>query len=63
MTRSLELRRIEAAIAHRNEAELKWALAQCELRKKFAKVHSHLWHRIEKNVRKALAEIAAMPGD
>jgi len=56
-TRSKELRRIENAIAHRDEAELRWALAECELRKKFRKEHSHLWHRIEKRVRAALTEI------
>jgi hypothetical protein len=57
MTRSKELRRIEAAIAHKNESELRWALAECELRKKFLKRHSDSWYRIEKAIRGALAEI------
>jgi hypothetical protein len=35
VTRSKELRRIERAIVDRNESELRWALAECELRKKF----------------------------
>jgi hypothetical protein len=57
MTRSKELRRIEAAIEQRNESELRWALAECELRKKWVKVHSHLWYRVEKEIRAALAEV------
>ena len=54
MARSKELRRIEAAIAHRNEAELRWALAECELRKRFQERHSSRWYRIEKEIRAAL---------
>jgi hypothetical protein len=61
MTRSKELRRIERAIEHRNEEELRWALAQCELAKQWQSGHSHLWHRIEKRIREALAEIANDP--
>jgi hypothetical protein len=61
MTRSKELRRIEQAIEHRHKEELRWALAQCELRKQLRSEHSHLWHRIEKRVREALAEIANDP--
>lgn len=57
MTRSKELRRIEAAIEHRNESELQWALQQCEIRKRYARTHSSLWYRIEKQIRAALAEI------
>ncbi len=63
VTRSKELRRIENAIAHRNEPELRWALAECELRKKFRKRHSDLWYQIEKRVRAALTEISANPSD
>jgi hypothetical protein len=59
MTRSKELRRIEAAIEHRNEAELRWALGQCELRKQWQAGHSHLWYRIEKQIREVLAEISS----
>jgi hypothetical protein len=58
MTRSKEMRRIEAAIAHRNEAELRWALGQCELARKFREQfgtrHSSRWYRIEKEIRVAL---------
>jgi len=57
MTRSKELRRINAAIENRNEAELRWALAQCELRKQW-QGRSHSWYRIEKRIRELLAEIA-----
>lgn len=56
MTRSKELRRIETAISDGNENELKWALGQCELRKKFLKGHSDLWYRLEKRIRAALDE-------
>jgi hypothetical protein len=56
MTRSKELRRIKAAIASKNEAELRWALGQCEIRKKWQAL-SGLWYRIEKEIRKALDEI------
>jgi hypothetical protein len=58
MTRSKELRRINAAIENRNEDELRWALAQCELRKQWQDGHSHSWYRIEKRIRELLAEIA-----
>jgi len=57
MTRSKELQRIQDAIVRRNEAELRWALAQCELRRRFMKRHSDRWYQIEKDVRAALAEI------
>ena len=57
MTRSRELRRIEAAIEHRNESELQWALRYCEARQRLAKTHSSHWYRIEKRIRAALAEI------
>ena len=56
MTRSKELRRIETAIAQRNEAELRWALGQCEVRKKW-QASSDLWYRIEKEIKAALDEI------
>jgi len=58
VTRSKEMRRIEDAIAHRNEAELKWALAECEIRKRFRRRHSDRWYQIEKQIRTLLAEIS-----
>jgi len=54
MTRSRELLRIERAVKRPSDAELHWALAECQLRKKYAKQHSHLWRQIEKEVRAAL---------
>jgi hypothetical protein len=57
VTRSKELRRIQDAIAHRNEAELRWALAECELRKKFRRRHGDRWYQIEQSIRDALAEL------
>jgi hypothetical protein len=57
VTRSKELRRIERAIAERNESELRWALAECELRKQFRTRHSDLWYRLEKRIKTALEEI------
>jgi hypothetical protein len=57
LTRSKELRRIQDAIAHRDEMELRWALAECEMRKKFRLRHSDRWYQIEKSIRKALAEL------
>ena len=56
MTRSKELRRIEAALVHKNEAELRWALGQCQIRKKW-QARSDIWYRIEKKIRAALDEI------
>jgi hypothetical protein len=58
MTRSKELKRTQDAIAHRNEADLKWALAECELRKGFTRRHSDRWYQLEKRIRAALAEVA-----
>lgn len=58
MSRSPEIRRIEAAIGHRNATELRWALARCEVRKASRKRHSDYWYRIEKKIRTALAEAA-----
>jgi hypothetical protein len=58
MTRSKEMRRIEAALTNKDESELRWALAQCELRKRFTKGHSDSVYRLEKEIRKALAEIS-----
>jgi hypothetical protein len=58
MTRFKELRRIEDAIAHKNEPELRWALAQCELRKKFARKNAPMsrLYRLEKRIREALGD-------
>jgi hypothetical protein len=58
MTRFKELRRIEAAIEHKNESELQWALRYCEARQGLAKkTHSSFWYRVEKRIRAALTAI------
>jgi hypothetical protein len=57
MTRSKEMRRIEVALTNKDESELRWALAPCELRKRFMKRHSDGRYQIEKARRKVLAEI------
>jgi hypothetical protein len=68
MTRFKELRRIEAAILHRNEAELRWALEYCEMRVKIAsqvatmKRQGPYWRRMEKQVRAALLESQTTSG-
>ena len=64
MTRFKELRRIEAAIAHRDEGELRWALAYSQKRLRFAtmKHHEKDWRRIEARVVRALEELSG-PGD
>lgn len=61
MTRVNEVRRIEAAIEHRNQSELEWALQQCEVQKRYAGAHSGLWYRLEKRVRAMLDEIQREP--
>lgn len=49
-----ELRRIRNAIVRRNKADLQWALAECELRKKPGRMaglgRSAYWYRIEKKI-------------
>jgi hypothetical protein len=55
VTRSKELRRIERAIVDRNVPELRWALAECELRQRHSKGHNDRWYQIEKRIRAALA--------
>jgi hypothetical protein len=60
MTRFKELRRIEIALEHGNEAELQWALAYCQMRIKVAaKVYTMIkqekyWHQMDGKVRSAL---------
>jgi hypothetical protein len=59
MTRFRELKRIESAIEHKNEAELQWALGYCKMRLQVAtmKHHEAYWRRIEKSVKTVLAEM------
>jgi len=59
MTRFKELRRIESAIEHKNEAELQWAMGYCKMRLQLVtmKHHEDHWRRIEKKVKTALADM------
>jgi hypothetical protein len=67
VTRFKKLRRIEAAIEHRNEKELRWALDYCVIRISLAgqiatmKRQQSYWRGIERKVRKALLEVEARP--
>ena len=60
VTRS-KLQRIHDAIVNRDMAELRVALAECELGKQFRTRHSALWDDIEKNIRRALAKLESAP--
>jgi hypothetical protein len=56
MTRFKELRRIEAAIEHRDEAQLRWAADYCRMRIRIApttRAAEH-WRRIEQRVKAAV---------
>ena len=60
MTRSNELRRIERAIEHRDETELRWAAEYCRLRLHYIRVLDKAgesrWRKLEKRLRDALGE-------
>jgi hypothetical protein len=62
VTRFKELRRIEHAIEHKNEAELRWALDYCTIRRKLAAtVHTmrkqeKYWRQMEGKVRSSLED-------
>jgi len=55
MTRFKELRRIQAAIEHRNQADLRWALAYCAMRIRLAtrRDHAKHWSKIQRRVQAA----------
>jgi len=61
MTRFKELARIQAAIKHRNEAELRWAVEYCQMRLRIAtrKDHTKHWRNIEREVTDALCSLAS----
>jgi len=67
MSRSKEFRRIEEALRTRNKAELQWALAAWELRKKAVKMQGEKWdgklYQIEKQIRRALQELEPPSAD
>jgi hypothetical protein len=56
MTRFKELSRIQAAIRHRNESELRWADDYCRMRVEIATLNKHksYWKRIQRDVDHAL---------
>ena len=60
MTRSKELSRIERAIEHRDEAELRWAAEYCRLRLHHIRVldrgSESRWRKLEQRIREALGE-------
>ena len=59
MTRFKELARIQAAIRHRNESELRWAVEYCQMGLRIAtrKDHAKYWRGIERDVTGALRSI------
>lgn len=59
MSRFKELRRIEAAIDHRDRRELEWAAAYCAMRLKIAtrKSHGKHWRRLLQKVTAMLSEL------
>lgn len=61
MTRFKELARIQAAINHKNEPELRWAVEYCQMRVRIAtrKDHAKYWSGIERDVTDALRSLAA----
>jgi hypothetical protein len=60
MTRFKELERIEAAIEHRDEAELRWAESYCPMRLGIAsrKDHQKHWHNLQHKVAAVISELA-----
>jgi len=56
MTRFNELKRIESAIEHRDQPELRWAAGYCAMRLRIAtrKDHQKYWRRIQRAVQVAI---------
>ena len=59
MTRFKELQRIEAAIEHRSEPELRWADAYCKMRLQIAtrRDHKKTWRNIQQKVQSAIEDL------
>jgi hypothetical protein len=55
MTRFKELKRIEAAIEHKDHVELEWAIGYCKMRLRIA--GKKYWRQMERKVTKALDTI------
>jgi hypothetical protein len=52
MTRFKELRRIERAIEHRDQTELRWAADYCRWRQQFCKDNKRGWSRWNKMLKR-----------
>jgi len=63
MTRFKELARIQAAIKHKNQPELEWALWYCRMRVRIAARKDHLkhWRALERDVTKVMRELSDAP--
>jgi hypothetical protein len=61
MTRFKELKRIEAAIKHKDQIELQWAIGYCKMRLSIPGKadHEKYWRQIERKVAQALDEVLA----
>ncbi len=61
MTRFKELKRIEAAIKHKDQIALQWAISYCKMRLSIAgkKDHEKYWRQMERKVTQALDEVLA----
>jgi len=61
MTRFKELKRIEAAIKHKDQVELQWAIGYCKMRLSITgkKDHEKYWRQMERKVTQALDEVLA----
>jgi len=64
MTRFKELKRIQAAIQHRTESELRWADEYCQMRVRTAILNKHksYWKGIQRDVDRALRELSVTEG-
>jgi hypothetical protein len=60
MTRFKELVRIEAAIEHRDELELRWAESYCRMRLSIAarKEHTQYWRNLERKITSILRKLS-----
>ena len=59
MTRFKELKRIEAAIKHKDQLELQWAISYCKMRLTITGKadHEKYWHQMERKVTQVLDEV------
>jgi hypothetical protein len=59
MTRFKELKRIQAAIKHKDQLELQWAISYCKMRLTIAGKadHEKYWRQMQRTVTQALDEL------